>query len=1069
MKKTAHIIYKLTKGAWGLVFFVVGVVIVALTAYFLGNSYLTNVMGSDSFYHLSNIYWFGEYFPHIPKWYPLQNGGVVPVWGYPYLPYAIVILIERISSLSYVGAYELLGFLSIPISAIGLYLFVWLRIKSQPAALISSVLYVLAPISWVFLVDWGFYTEAISFMFFFPTLLFFDYYISSYGGNRKWLHRLALVGTVKFLALTFLTHPTSFFVLVSVMASLAFVKHKAPITKIYLKLFVSIKTTLFIVLPTLMLLGFILIDFYSYSSNTPFGGLSNYRQEEFLATYPTPVDSLLGLGQIPVTDFRIGHRNIVVPPVVWGPALVGIFIALFYSNAIVVLGILAFLPVVFFRFPLLAWYVIKYVPFSGFVFHHRAILIYIRMLTPVVAGFGLWGIFYLVFDKSTFWIQGKKKRLLISQVVAGMSGVLSLVLAVYLIIALANKPVSLWKNSHVRYGPNIIDARDPFAKNTTVDYCEMLQPGDPGRQKACDLKYVTQNLDVNKMLEACLQNSDTESNNFCTLLEEGKINEADVENFVQECKAGKHAKLCEHSYFLTSSEQFSKIYDFRTWPRIAINNNLPNPLSRFSNFIKENDNTNLRIDVSPYLGGVVQTMNLESKISMINLYAITLSKLGPYWGYEQQVFFSENVGNTGNVNNLADWFGIKYLFLEDKLDFIPKYENDSDRWEKVDDAGVWKNKRPLELYSWTVEKPRILVIGSAEKRAYEPVFRTAVDGGFDYEDGWLILGKENIDDYSEKELAKFDTVVLYGYKYKNKNKAHALLDTFVKEGGNVFISGGWQYEDADWNSENLPDFFPVHGLMWESHIDKTSKLKIVDKEIGGDLSDEIFSPLVWSNESWGVSVPSDIPGWAKVVLEADNKPLVVAGEYGEGKVIWTGINLLGHINTYKNYEEGQFFGNLLKWFGEGDITEEISQTKNITLVRTDPDEVNFKFTASTDKESTLYWRETEYEKWQANLIRANGKREKINIYRAGPGFMLMVLPEIKEGDEIILKFSTGLTTIVGMLLSSCAVLILLIYLCVGEKLKPIIDTKLTQVKPGIGHKITNRKVFTNKVNEDFDY
>src|SRR3989344_7899444 len=164
MKQLKYVWFSI-RSVFSLGYFAIALVIIFAVAYLVGYGYLQSVKGSDSFFHLSNVFWFSKFFPNIPYWYPLQNGGVVPVWGYPVLSYFIVILIERLSSLSLVGAYQVLGFLSVPLTALGLYLFVWSRIKNQTLALIAGVFYTLAPISWVWLFDWGFYTESISYIF----------------------------------------------------------------------------------------------------------------------------------------------------------------------------------------------------------------------------------------------------------------------------------------------------------------------------------------------------------------------------------------------------------------------------------------------------------------------------------------------------------------------------------------------------------------------------------------------------------------------------------------------------------------------------------------------------------------------------------------------------------------------------------------------------------------------------------------------------------------------------------------------------------------------------------------
>lgn len=615
-----------------------------------------------------------------------------------------------------------------------------------------------------------------------------------------------------------------------------------------------------------------------------------------------------------------------------------------------------------------------------------------------------------------------------------ITSVLSIVLAVYLIIFLANKPTSLWKKTDIRYGPQVFDIRDPFFTTDKRDVCEILQPDDPGRPLACENLVAKQNIDIKEFISSC--GEDLDKPLACDLVISGIITQTQFEAFINECRLGRYPEQCNYVKEVSFGQVRDYLWNTDNWPRPKLIKQLEHPLTRFSDFIAAHkDEKMLRVDVSPFLGGVVQTLNIESEISQINLYAITLSLLNPYWGYEQQVFFSENTGNTINVNNLAQWFGIKYLFLEDQLDFIEKYVEDSENWERVDEAGVWRFNDATKLYSWTVEKPTILAIASYEKAAFEPIFRTAVNGAFNYEDGWLVQGRQSIDDYTLKELRQFDTVFLYGYSHKNRTRAFKLLDDYVSGGGNLFISTGWQFVDADWELEDTPDFFPVDGLTWSTAYGSQSRYLLEDEGVGGEVDVSLFAPLEWSGQSWGLSLP--ITGkrdWARTVLSVDGKPIVVAGAYGQGKVIWTGFNLLGHINTYDfNKEEVKFFGNLLRWLGAGDLDEEQVQTAKMGVLRNHPDKVEFVFQEPTQGRSTLYWRESEFPNWKAKLVSPAGRKEGVKIYRAGPGFMLMRLPSVEVGSKLVLEFKIGARTILGRMLTAFTLVVLLLYLFSGGK------------------------------------
>ncbi|MDO8657157.1 MAG: hypothetical protein Q7K55_00340, partial [Candidatus Levybacteria bacterium] len=650
MKKVLKIVLTVINALTRSIYLIVAIAIIFLVSYFLGFSYLSFVRGSDSMYHLSNIIWFNKFFPSIPYWYPLQNGGVVPIWGYPQLSYFIIIIIHKISGLSLVSLYQLFGLLSVPLTALGLYLFVWLRIKNQTVALIGAVFYILMPISWVWLFDWGFYTESTSYIFIFPTLIFYDIFFKSYlNGKIKWRERLSFLFAIIFLALMFLAHPSSFFATFAIIIIYSFMvavfKEKKP-----KKVIKGLLSPIVIIICSILLLSFIVLDFRDYAKKTSSSsGSVSYTKEEMqklkkdtMYFLTTPVDVVLGFTKLPPTDFKSAHNNIVVPQTVWLPAIAGGIVSIIYSPIVLALALIAAFPLLIFWQPEIGWIIgNSHIPFIGYFFHHRMLVLYLKLTIPIVGAFGIWGVFKFLLDLPTFWIKKGRIYLIKNLLIFFISSILSLVAAVFLIINFANKPGNLFRNTDVRYGPRVFDIRDPFfKKEIRSDACQTMQKNDPNRPKACDLLSVRQNLDVQQFISECNNTETKEKPEACELISKGEITQDQFKNFLKDCQKGKYASLCPFVKNVDTKELKNYLANKENWPKLKPINNFDLPKTRFSDFIALHNNEKmLRIDVSPYLGGVVQTLNLESEISQINLYAITLSLLGPYWGYEQQVLF----------------------------------------------------------------------------------------------------------------------------------------------------------------------------------------------------------------------------------------------------------------------------------------------------------------------------------------------------------------------------------------------------------------------------------------------
>ncbi len=382
----------------------------------------------------------------------------------------------------------------------------------------------------------------------------------------------------------------------------------------------------------------------------------------------------------------------------------------------------------------------------------------------------------------------------------------------------------------------------------------------------------------------------------------------------------------------------------------------------------------------------------------------------PFWGYQQGVFYVQgSPGTTREVNQLAQHFGIAYALIYRGLTPIERYDQN---WEEVlrerEALTVLRFKEPTGTVEIT-NRPAILIIGSSSKNAYETIFRLANLGVVDYQEAILVEGKEKVDDYQLEELKKFTGVILYGYSFKDRQKSWQMLTQYVKEGGKLFVETGWQYLSPDWQMEEIPEIIPVGKVSWQEY--KTWDL-------------EGFSPPVYEGGPWGVSAGENLKDWAQVVIESGGKVLVAKGNYGQGKIVWSGMNLPGHAFIYQNDEEYKFFKELLSWLmplgGE--------RRTDIKINRDYPDKVEFVFSHTKGKKEYLYFKENAFPDWQAYLEKMeNGKlkMEKSSIYRAGPNFMLIPLEKVGEGERVILEYKPSVTMIVARIISLATLLVLI--------------------------------------------
>lgn len=447
-----------------------------------------------------------------------------------------------------------------------------------------------------------------------------------------------------------------------------------------------------------------------------------------------------------------------------------------------------------------------------------------------------------------------------------------------------------------------------------------------------------------------------------------------------------------------------------------------------------------RLEVSPLNGGLVMAWPIFSSASTVNLQLNTASLNNIFWGYQVGSFYGRHeFGSPAEIASLASWFGIEDIVLG-KSEPVEKYTDEY--WQDLggsEDFIIKKFKGPAGMVTLT-SKPRILVMGKFANRAYEQFFRLANAGAYPYGKAMFIEGRDDgrIDGYTLDELKQFDLIFLYGYSYNNwqksepenaedRQKAFKLLEDYVKAGGRVFIETGWQYASAEWQWERTANILPVDKLSWYEFKD-------------WDL--EGFSAPSYKGAPWGVSAGQGIKSWAQPVLSSAGKTLVAKGNYGQGKVVWSGLNLAGHAFTYRNEVEFVFLRGLLDWLIE-DLGGE-DKTDKVNFQRINPDKIEFTFSLPQEKVS-LYWRENFHPDWKAYIQRSDGgekRTEKLPIYRAGPNFILIPLAKIGSGEKVVLEFTKSPVFILARILSILTLLFLLILFFKGDLLF-IIKEKVT--------------------------
>ena len=891
-------------------------VIVGLS-YFLGWGVVRGSgQGNDSPLHISYAYWLNQFFPDVPHWYPLQGGGMSLLHGYPVLPHLLVVATSRVSGLSVGQAYHLISFLTFPLTALGVYLFCWLVLRRQTVGLIAAVFYLLAPITWTWMYNWGFFPQQVALVLLPPALIAFDRAFEHQMDRRKTGRgRIWFVALVLLMAFASLSH-----MLVGSAAAVGmglyvlFTSLTARRDARRATLWGGLKILLLLAVTLGLLLSAYMVPFYAYGQVANREGLNTPPEHQL---HRLPIRELFGIA--PVNPEEILTR-MQFPLAVSLLALLGIGLSLLFailgigeSRKALATGSVLVLGVVYALTPQLVALVLRVSPLLFSFVNFRSLLLLDMVLMPAMAGYGAWAIAYLVLHPEKLlrprFSQPETPRKLRASLRPGLASLASLLLVGAILIPLGSTHAAI--PGRLAYGPN-----------------------------------------------------------------GGGVNLGNVWNREPQGYAGP------------LGEQLAP----ENWPRFVLaQEDLASDDSWRLASVLPSDRP-LRIDISPYMGRLAMDLVTYADASQINSYTYQANLIHAMWGYQQNVYYSREAGvaeygNPQSLDNASQWFGTRYVLLHSGQDPWEMYQ--AAGWELVLQDGalqIWRDPDAPGMATAST-RPAVLVVGRPEADAFMTLFRLANDGVLPYGEAFLVEGQPRVDRYRLEELALFDAVVLYGYDYRNSVRAWDTLEAYVEQGGSLFVDTGWEYWIPEWEFDQAPDVLPLERLTWTDY-GMTSDYALGYPEASGELDVTQFKPLAWEGQPWTVSgaQPEDVRSWGRVVLSASGRPLVVAGEYGEGRVVWSGMNLIGHARYLgQNEEELQLLHNLLRWLTEDRPGADFGDP---VLTRTHPDRPSLSLLTDPGGVTWLYWREAYYPDWHAYVWDDAGRREA-PVFRAGPGFMLI--------------------------------------------------------------------------------
>lgn len=982
------------------------------------------LIGSDNSNFINLAKWISDWFPRIPFWYPQEGGGMSFTISYPILNHLIVVLFEKITKFPIAVSFRIWSLITVVLTSVGIYFMTFKLTKNQTVSSIASVIYPLCPITWIFMLGWGFAAEQLSYWLLPLILLFITLFLDEYysiGLNKK--AKIYLLISIITLALLSVGHSVLFIGIVMFVGILTLVYPGLVFKEKSIKKIFGLSIGVMVM--TLTMSAFWIIPFFRYQSIAAKGSpvakgsvnyelfmqTSVYAPNVFHLTDKTADYTALDDELIPLSPTTF--RNVSFPFVVSILALIGLIGSFFINRKVFAFGISMVFPLAIAVFPQMTFYLLKF-PFADYFFNWRAAIASSRFVMPLLAAFGCYSVAYLFlfplkrFAKPVFYV---------------------LICILTLIVTI----LFFWKFKNWPQGPDFlisygVDGNIPSSKldirnvwRNEVDKCfggSSFTDVLPDEIEACKNYSLQKYFWTEKLKKACIE---FPNEAVCN----PRVKFGDVLAAVDRC----NKKDLSFSVFCAARTK-------GIWEQV-------NP-GALINFLKSKDIFNLgsdifgdekvifdllpdspiaRIDIGTSLGAFMMVEPFYSNVPELPVYYNQGTLIKNFWNYEISIMnMKDSVWPQDIImREISKYFGLKYMLLSRDLVPIDKYIRSG--WEKIGSWGqnewagleLWKNNDAVDILNAST-KPTVLVIGQDKVDSYFRIFHLANLGVISFDNATLIKGGPFIDVYDEKELLKFDLIILEGYAYQSNNhkKGWNILDTYIKNGGSVLINTGWQYSSADWKVINTPDFFPLTSLDWIK-TGTTNDYNVENSDISGEIDISKFSPLLYGTKEWNVSSSqkTNLRSWAKIIISANNIPLIAGGNYGSGKIIWMGLDLPGHISTFKdNEEEIKLYKNLVSYLLNNKVGEKI----NVEFSRNYPDRLEISINETKNKKTTIYLSEAYYPDFKAKLVE-HGKSKKINSYKAGPGMTAFILPNINVGSKIVYQYKQPILVILAKTIS----------------------------------------------------
>jgi hypothetical protein len=1007
------------------------------TSYVLGWRILFDgLKGSDSVFHLNLASWVQTTFPNIGWWYPWDGNGMPYREGYPLAAHWLTVLVSWASGWSLDQAMQVIQFAINPLCALGIYVFCAWRLGRPLAGLIAGFLYLLSPMTWTFLVDWGFYPNQVATVLFMPALIALDVCAAEWSAGGRGA-RLRVTATA-FMALTALLA----FVEPGLVAACLLAVPAYALAQGGRR---AGARWLFVMTPVLGIGAVALCAFWAVPLEAWLGVVGSRQPAPVYSSglfHLWTVSQVLELNPLQLTGFTDIYARTSLTPAVWLPAVLGIVYALWDRRArvfslLVGFGLLTMTA---------HWlYALLYpVPLAGYLITFRAGMLYVQFLVPVLAGIGLVALAQAVVTWLLARAHAGRRQMLIGAPLIALAG---LGLGVTAVVAFAHHVSD--SPYRLAYGPYQPDERDLW-KVHQDDICTVSS------SSLCQSPTLTSNFSVIGLTAACVdkQGQLRTSIPICAALIDpaapqwSSANDPLVASTLSWCDgSGGGDAVCAAQYrslgdqlldprqpqvgcvlldcvSTAAAADVGRVTFASPPPRAELDANTGSLFKAFHYYTGggQVDSYNFQLVASPEL-------NSWTKDSMLRPSAP---------GVKAQLSQAEGIDTvilTADQSALAgDYQAIGWQVTKPALPGTPTQAATQETLQSPSPTGL-AEQRP--------GKPDVLVIGSlsdSPSNPYNTVFEHATQGMIPFAAGWIVKGRSAyVDDYTDQELASNQALLLLAYRYHDAKTAWDRLERYVRGGGRLYVETGWQYVDPDWSGGSGIAALPVTNLRW-GPLDPSAPVMV------GGTPDPAWGSLAVPGGAWGAASAPSVRSGAEDLVEVGGRIVVARWQLGSGRVLWSGMNLIAHQGSTGSADEATFLAQQWAWLlgGSSPVGTQISprwqgDTAVLSLQpASGPSEVLFK--------------ESNAPGWGAELSWPGGSRQ-LSILDAEEDFMLVRLDSVPEGARVVFSYGPSPLVYAGWGTSGLVALVMLAWIfrpgpfeALGRRIRRFSAARVDQVR-----------------------